>query len=89
METKLWKQSYRLPNNLFVMDPTIFELWVMETENWVTKIGKPNTTFFLLSFIRGLRFFFFFFFPEIRGLSYKQINRGVAWFALNLTHIEC
>ena len=22
------------PNNLFVMGPTIFELWVMETENW-------------------------------------------------------
>ena len=23
---ELWKQSYRLPNNLFAMDPTIFEL---------------------------------------------------------------
>ena len=24
------------------MDPTIFELWVMETENWIMKIAKPN-----------------------------------------------
>ena len=23
---ELWKQSYRLPNNLFVIGPTIFEL---------------------------------------------------------------
>ena len=37
-----WKQSYRLPNNLFAMGPTIFELWVMETENWVMEIGNPN-----------------------------------------------
>ena len=25
------------------MAPTIFELWFMETENWVTETGKPNT----------------------------------------------
>ena len=30
------------PNNLFAMGLTIFELWVMETENWVTKTGHPN-----------------------------------------------
>ena len=42
METELWKQSYRLPNNLFAMGPTIFELWVMETENWITKKANPN-----------------------------------------------
>ena len=30
------------PNNLFAMGPTIFELWVMETENWVTKKANPN-----------------------------------------------
>ena len=24
------------------MGPTIFELWVMETELWVMKIQKPN-----------------------------------------------
>ena len=24
--TELWKQSYRLPNNLFAMGPTIFKL---------------------------------------------------------------
>ena len=26
METELWKQSYCLPNKLFAMGPTIFEL---------------------------------------------------------------
>ena len=33
METELWKQNYYLPNKLFAMGPTIFELLVMETEN--------------------------------------------------------
>ena len=42
METELRKQSYRLSNNLFAMGPTIFELWVMETKNWVTKKANPN-----------------------------------------------
>ena len=32
------------PNNLFAMGPTIFELWVMETEIWVMEIAKPNTS---------------------------------------------
>ena len=31
------------PNNLFAIDLTIFELWVMETEIWVMEIAKPNT----------------------------------------------
>ena len=26
MEIELWKQNYRLPNNLFAMGPIIFEL---------------------------------------------------------------
>ena len=43
MKTELWKQSYYLPNNLFAMGPTIFELWVMETENWVMEFVNPNT----------------------------------------------
>ena len=34
--------------NLFVIGPTIFELWVMEIENWVTEIGKPNNPLFTL-----------------------------------------
>ena len=42
METELWKQSYCLPNKLFTMGHTIFELWVMETENWVIKKLNPN-----------------------------------------------
>ena len=42
METELWKQSYRLPNNLFAMGPTIFELWIMETENWIMEIVNLN-----------------------------------------------
>ena len=37
IETELWKQSYCLPNNFFAISPTIFELWVMETKNWVMK----------------------------------------------------
>ena len=40
MEIELWKQSYRLLNNLFVMGLTIFELWVMETKNWVTETAS-------------------------------------------------
>ena len=43
METELWKQSYRLPNNLFAMGPIIFKLWVMKTENWVIEIVNPNS----------------------------------------------
>ena len=42
METELWKQSYYLPNKLFVMDPTIFVWWGMETENWVIKTSHSN-----------------------------------------------
>ena len=41
------------PNNLFTMGPTIFELWVMETKNWVIKFGWPNSlliTEFKMSF---------------------------------------
>ena len=36
------------PNNLFAMSPTIFELWVMETELWVMEIDELNTP---LSFV--------------------------------------
>ena len=46
METKNWKLSYGLPNQLFLrieMGPTIFENWVMETENWVMRIANPNS----------------------------------------------
>ena len=43
METELWKQNCCLPNKLFTMGPTIFELWVMETENWVIKKLNPNS----------------------------------------------
>ena len=44
MEIELWKQSYRLPNKFFAMGPTIFKLWIMETENWITKFVNPNAT---------------------------------------------
>ena len=43
METELWKQSYHLPNNLFAMSLTIFELWIMKTEIWVIEIANLNT----------------------------------------------
>ena len=32
-----------MPNGLLVMGPTIFELWVIETEIWVMEIDEPNT----------------------------------------------
>ena len=32
-----------VPIGLLAMGPTIFELWVMETEIWVMKIDEPNT----------------------------------------------
>ena len=33
-----------VPNGLLAIDPTIFELWVMETENWVMEKSHPNTS---------------------------------------------
>ena len=53
METKLL-----CAKQIWAMGPTIFELWVMETENWVTKIGYPNS---LLSSVFAFFFFLFFF----------------------------
>ena len=35
-----WKQN---PNKLSCMDPTIFELWVMEIELWVMETQNPNS----------------------------------------------
>ena len=32
-----------VPNRLLAMGLTIFELWVMETENWVMEKGHSNT----------------------------------------------
>ena len=43
METKNWKQSYGCQMDFSAMGPTIFELWVMETEVWVMKIDDPNS----------------------------------------------
>ena len=48
MKTELWKQSYGnrvivQRNRYWVMGPTIFELWVMETENWVIETSHPNS----------------------------------------------
>ena len=31
------------PNGLLAMGPTIFGLWVMETENWVMETSHPNS----------------------------------------------
>ena len=31
-----------VPNELLAMGPTIFELWIMETEIWVMEINEPN-----------------------------------------------
>ena len=34
-----------MPNGLLTMGPTIFELWVMETEIRVMEIDEPNTPY--------------------------------------------
>ena len=41
LETELWlaKQTFFFR---IEMGPTIFENWVMEIENWVTRIDEPN-----------------------------------------------
>ena len=33
-----------VPNGLVAMGPNIFEIWIIETENWVMKKGHPNTS---------------------------------------------
>ena len=38
-----------VPNELLAMGPTIFELWVMETELWVMEIDDPNTPLVIYS----------------------------------------
>ena len=32
-----------VPNGLLVMGPTIFELWIMETDIWVIEIDESNS----------------------------------------------
>ena len=39
-----WKQNLKTnPNKLFLLDPTIFELWMIETKLWVMETQKPNS----------------------------------------------
>ena len=38
METKTGNRVMKIQIDFSAMDPTIFELWVMETKLWVTKI---------------------------------------------------
>ena len=50
---KWWKQKTGnkvmvLPNGLFTIGLTIFELWVMETELWVMKIDDPNSLLLII-----------------------------------------
>ena len=47
---KIAKQIYCLQNKLFIMDPTIFELWVMKTVNWVIKTLNPNGLWVYVSY---------------------------------------
>ena len=37
------------------MGPTIFELWVMETENWVMETDYPNSLLTTSSFLVELK----------------------------------
>ena len=73
METELWKQSYRLPNKYWVMGPTIFELWVMKTENWVTKIGNPNKQLLTLVIVRLDSYDTDKLFPQTKSSNYSQL----------------
>ena len=43
MKIKNWKQSYGCQMDFSAMGPTIFELWVMETELWIMEIDDPNS----------------------------------------------
>ena len=41
METKIGNKNQ---TNFSTMGPTIFELWVMETELWVMETTNPNSS---------------------------------------------
>ena len=41
-ENRVMETELLFAKQTFAMDPTIFELWVMETENWVIKKFNPN-----------------------------------------------
>ena len=43
METKTENKVIEIQTTFWVMGPTIFELWVMETELWVIETRNPNT----------------------------------------------
>ena len=43
METKTENRVIEIQTSFWVMRPTIFELWVMETELWVMETRNPNT----------------------------------------------
>ena len=43
METKIGNKVIEIQTTFWVMGPTIFELWVMETELWVIETRNPNT----------------------------------------------
>ena len=53
---KIAKQSYCLQNKLFTMDPTIFELWVMKTVNWVIKTLNPNGLWVFIIYVSNINF---------------------------------
>ena len=79
MEIELQKQSYRLPNNLFAMGPIIFELWVMETENWVIKKGNPNGPLVIAASILNLNRnipFYFNGYPMMIGIGFEDLDGG-------------
>ena len=47
METKTGNRVMKIQTNL-AMNPTIFELWVMETELWVMETENPNSPLAIL-----------------------------------------
>ena len=42
-ENRVMETELLFAKKLFAMGPTIFELWVMKTENWVMEFANPNS----------------------------------------------
>ena len=64
------------------MGPIIFELWVMETENWITETGHPNSLLVIndsvrLLMLESIAFCFVKYFPnkkkigQIKNIVYR------------------
>ena len=76
METKTENKIIEIQTSFWVMGPTIFELWIMETELWVMETRNPNTPYSLLLIICN-------FIPKQPPESYPEEPRTKACSELN------